>query len=151
MPLLPAYVELIHSKLLLVYGAAWKAAQGGITAEVARKHWAHELDGVSYEAITHALRNLPPNQPPNVLQFRALCNSRPTPVQKLLPAPRTAMPPAVKAKLQEARAAVTGGNRLSWAHSLRKREESGERLSPYQREAWRHALRVKQENQDAIG
>lgn len=147
MPLMPAYVEMIHAKLLLTYGAAWKAAQGGITPEMARKHWAHELDGIGHEAITWALRNLPPNNPPNVLQFRALCNTRPAPVQKLLPAPRDAMSEQVRQKLAQAKAGARMADRLAWAKSLRQREQNGERLTLTQREAWRVALRVKQETE----
>lgn len=147
MPMRPEIVELIHTKLLLTYGPGFKALAAGVSPEVVRKHWAAELDGLSAEQVAWGLRSLPPNECPNVLQFRALCRPPERPA-KLLRAPRALMPPAVKVKLEQAKAALTGADRFAWAHHLREREEKGERLTLVQRQAWRHALRVNRKEAD---
>lgn len=108
---LPAtWIDRIFTKLTLVYGreftARWDSV--GVPIEAVKADWAHELDGFDKwpEAIAHALQNLPPDRPPTVLQFRALCRAAPAKELPQLPAPK-ADPARVKAELAKLRALFT--------------------------------------------
>lgn len=79
-PLSRAEIKRIFRKFEGFYGAAYMANKWGTSPEQlenAFEIWADELrhfNGHS-EAITHALYNLPPGQPPDLGQFKLLCNS----------------------------------------------------------------------------
>lgn len=133
------WVEAIHTRLLLVYGAEFRRMVEGIDVQALRATWGKELDGVSAAGVKHALEHLPKDRPPNVLQFRTLCNGRPIPTDQRRIAYVGSKPPE---HLRAALAQVKHGPRdkLQWARTLREREERGERLSDLQREMWREAL-----------
>lgn len=104
------FVEKIFARLLVRYGAAWNRMWEGVEPDAVKADWARELAGLSGEAILHALENLPPDRPPTVGQFRALCINRPRAARYELPRPDPT--PEEKARVREAlakaRAAITG-------------------------------------------
>lgn len=102
------WIDRIFTKLTLVYGREFLNRWEGVPIEAVKADWAHELDGFDKwpEAIAHALQNLPPDRPPTVLQFRALCRSAPPKPLPQLPAPK-ADPARVKAELSKIRAMFT--------------------------------------------
>lgn len=87
---LPAsWVDRIFEKLQLVYGSHFLSRWAGMDINVVKADWAHELAGFANqpEVIRYALEHLPPDPPPSVLQFRAICNSSPRSDQLALPRP----------------------------------------------------------------
>lgn len=100
------WIDKIFTKLALVYGrefmARWDAL--GIPEDEVKADWAHELEGFDKwpEAIAHALKHLPADKPPTVLQFRALCRQAPARELPQLPRPK-ADPEKVKAELAKMR------------------------------------------------
>jgi hypothetical protein len=143
-PLPSVWVELIHSKLALVYGQRFTQQYAGLEGDTLRKHWAQELAGITEVGIRHALSHLPPDHPPNVLQFRALCSNRPPEGYKALPAPKAS--PERIARAMEALRALQGPSAKhprAWAYALRERERQGDHLTALQKQWWREALRVQ--------
>jgi hypothetical protein len=70
--------DVIFVKLSLVYGQRLRLMYEGIADDLVMDDWAQELDGVALEGIHYALKHLPATDfPPNVQQFRALCQQRP--------------------------------------------------------------------------
>lgn len=84
------WVEKIFTKLSLVYGRAFLSQYEGMDLLAVKADWAHELAGFEKlpDALAYALKHLPIDRPPNVLQFRALCRKVPTPEFKALPVPK---------------------------------------------------------------
>ena len=82
-------LELIFAKLSLVYGRDFIGRWEGLDIGEVKADWRRELDAVLQhpQAVKYALQNLPPDRPPNVLQFRALCYGRPEPMFVALPRP----------------------------------------------------------------
>lgn len=82
-------LDRVFMKLTLAYGHDFLRRWEGLDMELVKQDWIHTLGGFlrSREALTYAVEHLPPGQPPTALQFRALCNARPTTSQPLLPAP----------------------------------------------------------------
>lgn len=140
-----AVTEKILSKLALTYGARFHDLYAGLDAAMVRRNWAKELDGVTREGVEYAFANLPDRFPPNVLEFRKLCQSRRTEASRLaLPAPRVRVSQEQRARLDEAMArwaANRSGDPRAWARALRRRELDCEPLTLAQRAAWRAALR----------
>ena len=158
MPLPTNELEAIFTKLVLVYG--WQRLFGtygqyaDMKADQVKGHWAHELQGFRPEAITYALQNLPADTPPNVLQFKAICNRAPElPPLKALAPPKAS--PAHVQRVQHKLAALLQKSsdptrNLVWnAERLREREERGELLCELQREFWRKVLGRAQQPQEA--
>lgn len=71
--------------------------------------WAHELGGYASNplAIKYALQNLPVSKPPNVYEFRAICQRAPEPAPAALLDSPKANPEVVRQALAAARAALT--------------------------------------------
>ena len=142
-----SWVDRIFEKLTLTYGHRFLGLYSGISLEAVKINWAHELAGyrAAPDAIAHALDNLPADNPPTVLQFRAMCRNRPIAAPKALPAPAPDM-----ARVSQALAGLQprrGADPLAWAHALREREQrSGAAgLTAAQRAAWRAALKHREE------
>lgn len=152
-----AWISRIFGALRATYGAAFDrqwAPPGGCSpeesagyAEAVKAHWAHDLAGYirAPNAIAYALDNLPEN-PPNLVQFKALCQRRPAAAALQLPAPE-ANPARVAAELAQMRSAVGARGPLQWAYDLQERESAetaqtapGVRMTPFQRQCWREAL-----------
>ena len=83
MSLPSAWVDRVHARLLVRYGAAWIRKWEGVPMEAVKVDWADALTGLGADAIAHALDHLPPDAPPNALQFRDLCRSRPSAAPQL--------------------------------------------------------------------
>lgn len=134
-------IELIFSKLSLVYGRDFLARWEGQNLMEVKADWMRELaPSLSHPtAIKYALEHLP-ERAPNVVQFRALCIGRPEPELPQLPAP--AATDAVVQKVVSGALAMSNGegDPKNWAFRLRKREWEGDRLTITQRAMWRAAL-----------
>lgn len=133
------WVKAIFTRLTIVYGVRFTQQWPGLDPEKVISVWAAELDGITSGGMAHALSNLPPDFPPNPMQFRALCNRRPLPAFRALPEPKTKASEAVRRKVSD------GLNRKAhdpkaWARRLKAREEAGETLKPIQASMWRQAL-----------
>lgn len=135
--------ERILSKLALDYGVRFAAMYEGMDMASVRRNWAKELDGVSREGVLYAMANLPDRFPPNVLEFRKLCQSRRTEASRLaLPPPKPAgMSEAMRDHVERVRQRQAEQHPRAWAKRLRQRELACEKLTPTQREMWRDALR----------
>ena len=75
MSLPSSWVEPIFTKLTLIYGQQFLRRWQDLDLDAVKADWAHELDGLdkSPKRIAYALQNLPPEKPPTVLEFRAIC------------------------------------------------------------------------------
>lgn len=138
------WVDKIFDKLAMVYGHQFLGRWSGLDLEKVKADWAHELDGFERlpDSISHALKHLPTDNPPTVLQFRDLCRKAPAPAYRALPAPEVNQAVA-QAALAKAHDAVRPyGDRLDPVLELRRRELEGDkRLTKFQREFWRIALK----------
>jgi hypothetical protein len=132
------YVDRIFARLMVRYGTAWLRMWEGVDPEAVKADWAQELGGVSPESIIHALDHLPPEKPPTVAVFRALCIARNQPGPLALPPVKT--DPEVLRRIRSAFNRRPERDPKDWARLLRRREEAGERLSAFQRASWREAL-----------
>lgn len=119
------WIEKIFTKLTLVYGRAFLDRWVGLDMDTVKDDWAHELDGFEKNprAIAWALRNLPAEKPPTVLEFRKLAYLTPK-----ADAPQIAHQPAdlarvaaEVAKLAPLREAPKSGLR-DWAHRLKAKD-----------------------------
>lgn len=84
------WLDRIFGRLALRYADQWLRMWDGLDMAVVRADWADVLAGVQHrpDALRHALEHLPPDWPPNATQFKALCDSAPTPKPPELEAPR---------------------------------------------------------------
>lgn len=139
MALQTSWVDRIHARLLVRYGAAWLRMWEGIDPEAVKADWAEVLRGASTRAILHALDHLHPERPPTAAQFAELCGRCPAAPQLALPAP-----PADRQRVAEVMARVSrggGGDPQAKFLDLKAREDRGEKLTWAQREMWRAGLR----------
>lgn len=128
---LPApWVDRLFDKMVLVYGQSFLRRWTDVDMGAVKSDWAHELASFaqSPRAIAWALQNLPPDKPPNVLEFRALC--RRCPVEQ---APQIEGPPAdparIAAELQKLAPLVQKKEEhdyKGWARRILARKEAGE-------------------------
>jgi hypothetical protein len=148
-----SWVDRIHARLLVRYGAAWLRMWEGIDPELVKVDWGMALDGMTPNAIQHALEHLPPDRPPTVLQFKALAANRPRDEALAIEGPpRTKDPEKWREAWERFREIRKGRTMLSWAYDLQERERRGEDLLPTQREAWRRALETPAaETQQMVG
>jgi hypothetical protein len=97
-----AWVDHLFAKLVTRYGAAFMRQYQDLDPRLVKADWAEVLDGVTGDAVLHALKHLPPDRPPNVMQFRELCVI-PVGHAPALPAPARhadePIPPEVAAQL----------------------------------------------------
>lgn len=126
------WVDRIFEKLTLVYGQPFLNRWRDIDLNAVKFDWAHELSGFEShpDAIKWALQNLPPDTPPTVLQFRALCRKSPTSDAPALPAPavNVELANAVIAKLKAA--PLEKFDHKAWAKAIMARDQAGEKLNP---------------------
>jgi hypothetical protein len=151
MSLPAAWVDHIFAKLTLTYGQRFMGLYAGLDIADVKADWGRVLSAFQQNraALSFGLENLPADQPPTALQFRAICGRRPdAPVQRL-PAPECsaeAKSQGVAAlrhlmgKLGKRRFGFEGDG-VAWALRLQQREQGGDNLTPFQRDAWREALR----------
>lgn len=137
-----SWVERIWLAMRATYGATfdrqWECPAGADPVEHVRgmkAFWGRELAGFqqSPSAIKYALEHLP-EFPPNLVQFRALCNRRAEVNLPALPMP-PADPAVVRAVMAGiAKAAPVGMTPAQQcAAGLRKRMADGQKLTPNQR------------------
>lgn len=86
MPLNNSWIDRIFGRLAIRYGAAFVRQWPDLDIDAVKADWADVLDGMPGEAIGYALSYLP-DTPPNVSQFKALCNRAPRAEVKQLAAP----------------------------------------------------------------
>lgn len=139
MSLPDSWVKSLFARFQVRYGTAWTRMWEGIDMAAVRQDWAAELGGFVNrpDALAYGLENLPPDRPPTVQQFRAICNKVPEPAPKALPAPEASA--EVVAAVREA-IKPSNNSPLAWANRLRAREVACEPLTPAQRQAWRDVL-----------
>lgn len=90
--MLPArVVDVIFDELTLTFGREFRARWEGTPISAVKNHWAEKLGAYQDRpwAIAHALRHLPREWAPNVLQFADLCKSAPNPELLKVAAPRS--------------------------------------------------------------
>ena len=144
MQLPDSWVKSLFARLQVRYGSAWNRMWDGVDMDAVMADWADELGGFANnpDAIKRALANLPPDRPPTLGQFRAICIGAPGDVHDKpgrLEAPSTS-PEVVAAIASAVKGKITGSSAKEWAHRLRRRELACERLTAMQRSAWREAL-----------
>lgn len=138
------WVDALFQRLTVAYGDRFLTQWSGQQPEVVKAHWGAVLTGVTSGGIAYALGHLPPDLPPNAMQFERLCRSRPSSTPR--PTQAIAGPPVDPERVRramDAAAAVFGSGRKDpkrWARLLQAREESGERLGPTRSAMWREAL-----------
>lgn len=137
------WIDRIMTKLALAYPGRFPPR--AVPVDLLKDEWARELSGLSAEDIKHAMQNLPGDHPPNAIQFKAICHSRPKPFNLPTPIAYTA-PTPVQVETNRALVAAfdarkgPGFDTKAWARKLRQREANGEKLSRIQSEYWREAL-----------
>lgn len=146
-------IDALFSRLTMAYGTRFREQWAGQSPEAVKRLWRHELRSMPAHRIRWALNHLPPDFPPNAMQFRSLCAKAPSRddgVPQLTQ--RWAPPdPSMLSRMQ----ALADPSRLhhdplAWAVRLRDRERSGEHLTALQREAWREALRYDEERGNPV-
>ncbi len=130
------YVDRLHARLLVRYGAQWLRMYDGLDEAMVKADWAQTLAGVSADGIRYALENLPADWPPNAGQFRALCSERRTDGGlPALPGPGDKPAPEVMAKIasigQSKPKAASPAQEV--AAGLRRRMADGQKLTGSQR------------------
>lgn len=108
---LPAsWIETLFARLSVRYGTAFLRQYEDGDPEAIKADWAHVLHEFNEhpDGIVYALEHLPPERPPNALQFRDLCRAGPKPKDRLLGSPPhrpVPMPQAVREGLETLRLA----------------------------------------------
>lgn len=125
------WVEKIFERCSLLYGRRFLLQWEDQEAEAVKLLWASELAGFANwpRAIGYALQNLPPDNPPNVLQFKAL--ARRCPAEDM--APRLDYPVASKETRTAAVAGLSPAERppnREWARRIVARKKAGEHIAP---------------------
>lgn len=139
-----AWVERIWVCMRASYGASfdrqWECPAGvdpGKHVRDMKAHWGRELRGFQQNpnAIGHALDNLP-EQPPNLVQFKLLCQRRPDPNTFRLTGPEPEPDPArTKEMFAKVQNAWKERHPRQWIRDLEARKSGGEQLSAGQRSA----------------
>lgn len=135
-----AWVERIFGTMRASYGAAfdrrWECPSGADVSshmQGIKAHWGRDLARFQQnpEAIRYGLENLP-KHPPNLIEFREICNRRPDPPQKALPAPTTDPNRLAEAlaPLAATKASIAPVNPRAWAKSLHEQAKQGRKLTP---------------------
>jgi hypothetical protein len=137
------WVDRIFDKLVLAYGRDFTGRWEGIPMASVKGDWAHELAGFEEhpDSIKHALQSLPPAKPPTVYEFRNIAANAPRMANKQLPSPPQDME-RVNLLIGGLRQTVARHDMKDWAHRLKARHESGDKISPYQIHCYQNALRV---------
>lgn len=135
------WLDTVLMKLTLTYPGRFPPKNA--PSDLLRAEWSRDLSGLSADDLRHGMQNLT-EHPPNVVQFKAICQSRPkplpmpTPAAKYTPNPeQVATAKTIVAAFDAQKGAI---DPLRWARNLRKREAKGESLTPWQKQCWRDAL-----------
>ena len=133
------WIDAIHTRLMVRYGAKWLNMWAGIDPEMVKADWAEQLSGISADGIKFAMENLPSDSPPNAAQFLTICIRRPS-QYVALPAPDVKADPERVAQAMEKAKTVQRTIPRAWAYALQEREQRGGRLTKAQRDMWRAAI-----------
>lgn len=145
-PLPLDWVDRLFGRLAIRFGSQWLHKWEGLDMKAVKLDWADQLAGLQEPDRQHALRygieHLPADHPPTAAQFRALCARAPEYVARpALPAPELEQSPEGVARMREKMAALAQPkDPRAWAHALKARHQSGDRLTPAQIDAYREAL-----------
>ncbi len=149
---LPAlWVDKLFTKLSATYGQSFLRQYDGVDPADVKAEWGEVLSRFqqSPDAIRYGLENLPPDRAPNPLQFRDLCRRAPDaafPALQALPAPPAGpADPNVIAQARKALKPITNTGNKDWAYALKRRHESGEKLTRFQITCYREVVGVVQE------
>lgn len=140
------WIDRIFDKLTLTYGQVFLRRWQDLDIQAVKDDWAHELSGFqqSPQAISYALQNLPVDKPPTVLEFRAICRSRPPEVFVALPSVKLDAERLEK-YVETARRRIPKhppGNK-EWAHRIIRAHDAGDRVRPYTLKCAQDALGIK--------
>ena len=148
MSLQTALVDMIFTKMTLVYGRDFLGRWEGLNLADVKTDWAHELGGFEPypEAIAYAMKNLTPGKPPTVLEFRAIALKAPLPQWQELPAPtlsgeKLTVEIARIVELKKRAKDVPGAK--DWAHRIIGRFNAGDNVRPVSLRFAREALGIK--------
>jgi hypothetical protein len=155
-----SWVQRIWAGMRATYGAAfdrmWAAPPGADPVQHAQTtiaHWAKELGRFQSnpQALSYALDHLPPN-PPNLIEFRALCNRRPDLPPPALDAPRP-NPARVQQVIAGIRRPVESRDPLETLRALAESDArdgtyNGKPVTLAQRQTYRQALRMDRHGAD---
>jgi hypothetical protein len=143
-----AAVERLFDRLSMTYGTEFKNKWNGMPLNEVKSAWAHEL-GIfadNLNAIGWALQNLP-DRCPNLIEFKSLCKQAPRPFITALEAPKAPVEVVDRVLAEIAAKALKTPcdenghvDHKRWAKKLKKRHESGEKLSLYQIKCYKTAL-----------
>jgi hypothetical protein len=144
-------VDRIFNRLAGTYMGAWDRFLGATPILDAKTIWANELgifsaSRTSMERIAWALSNLP-ERPPNVIEFKKLCQQAPAPVEPLQIAAKPD-PERVAAELEKLAplrnvVASHREDRLDWARRLKAKDEMNPRsVTSGVRTMYKEALRA---------
>lgn len=132
MSLPAAWVDALFDKLTLTYGQAFLRRWQDVDLNAVKSDWCHELAGFNKhpEAIAWALQNLPLDQAPTVLQFRAIARKAP-----MAETERIAVSAAGKDRIEAELCKMAPLRKRSyidgkqWARSLVGRIDAGHKVS----------------------
>ena len=96
-------IDALFDKMFMVYGSEWSKKWEGRPIQETKGAWAAELSGSTVEQVKHALENLP-ERPPNLIQFKALCQHAPV----YFDSPQLTCRPAVNKEKRAALLAAIG-------------------------------------------
>ena len=142
------WVDELFRRLSATYGQGFVRQYDGISVDDVKAQWAEVLSRFqqSPDAIRYGLANLPPDKAPNALQFRELCRRAPDAAfgkPEALPSPAsTPVAPEVLAATKAAFKRKDERGWKDWAHALKRRHESGEKLTRFQIDAYRETLGI---------
>jgi hypothetical protein len=145
MPLPESWVDKLFRKLAATYGQSFQRQYDGVPIDDVKANWAIELACFQQnpQAIARGLDLLPADRAPTVLQFRDLCKSSATSEILRLPEPAGApVAPEVVAATKAAFQRKDARGWKDWATALRRRHESGEKLTQFQIRAYRETLGI---------
>lgn len=137
-----SWITEIFKRMGLHYGSRLDTMWAGQEPAELHAYWARELAGLQAapEVIGHALDHLPDEKPPTLGEFKRLCAAAPRASAPRLEAPKANADFVAKVMAEMRAAAASQTDPKAWAHRLRLRETSAERLSTCQRTMWRAAL-----------
>lgn len=143
---LPAnWVDRLFHKLSVTYGQGFMRQYDGVDPDDVKANWGIELACFQQnpEAIRRGLEHLPTDRAPTVLQFRDLCRSSAQSEALALPAPpKEPVAPEIIAATKAAFDRKDTRGWKDWAIALKRRHESGERLTRFQVQCYRESLGI---------
>ena len=121
----PKVIDRVFARLLVRYGAQWLRQWEGVDMDAVKAEWANELGGYAnnLNAIGYGLDNLPQDFPPNVAQFKAICNRRPEPATLAIEPPP--VNPAVAKKALDSFAGAGLETPAEWMGRLDREVRAG--------------------------